>query len=473
MQEVYASSPEDKAEAERLFEQTGELSTVHQSILRTAPGENRILLACVLLLVLATAIFHAALAFVPGTADDLELLSSVAHTTQPLKYLVGDFGMAPYETGNYGQYRPLHPISLWVIYKSFGVKAFPNQFINFSLQCVNAILVLLLIWRVQKNAILSFMGASLFLVSVHTVSPTIWVSDRPNLQVGLALLLLLHHVAYMRKTGGKLRVPYVLLLCLFALLSKESGLIVPVMALVISMRTARAAMWQRIRLAAVWPAVIAIYFLARMRMFGTNAFSYSTSGYLFGLWPYSLGSALSGHLRQLAIADNVLKNMVEPFLPLYNEGGGFTVRFDRVGVAVVVTLGALAMLVLLAATIRTKLTPLQIDCLWIVGFNAVIHNAIFRYRDLYVAQIAMCILIACSPLLLDNPRRRKLALAAASLVLIVSVVRVEDYVIDQYLWRYNELNHHSLTEVLNTFHGKRVDPKLAQEIVQKYRDRSY
>ena len=38
--------------------------------------------------------------------------------------------MGPYETGNYGQYRPLHPISLWAIYKTFGVRAFPNQFIN-------------------------------------------------------------------------------------------------------------------------------------------------------------------------------------------------------------------------------------------------------------------------------------------------------------------------------------------------------
>jgi hypothetical protein len=472
MDKVQLSSLEDKAETAALSERVREVNLVHQSVLRTTPERNGVLLACALLLVLAIAIFHTALTFVPGTADDLELLSSVAHTTQPLKYLVGDFGMAPYETGNYGQYRPLHPISLWVIYKMFGVRAFPNQFINFALHFVNAVLVLLLIWRIQKDLILGFMGASLFLISVHTVSPAIWVSDRPNLQVGLALLLLLHHVVHIRETGERLRIPYVFLLCLFALLSKESGLIVPVMAIVISMRVAGPTIWQRIRSSAIWAAVIVVYFLGRIIMFGTNAFSYSTFGYLFGLWPYSLGSGLSGHLRQLVLVDNVAKNIVELFLPIFTEGGGFTFRFDTVGVALGVGLGALAMVVLLALTIRTKLTPLQIDCLWIVLFNAGIHNAIFRYRDLYAGQIAMCVLIACSPLL-NEPRRRAIALAAACLLLIVSVVRVDNYVRSQYIWRYNDLNRHNLAGVLQTFHGRRVDPKLAQKILEKYRDRTY
>jgi hypothetical protein len=461
-----------KAETGRLRVPTGELSTVYQSVFRPTPGRNGVLLACTLLLVLATATFHTALNFVPGTADDLELLSSVAHTTQPLKYLVGDFGMAPYETGNYGQYRPLHPISLWIIYKMFGVRVLPNQLINFALHFVNAVLVLLLIWRIQKDLILGFMGASLFLISVHTMSPATWISDRPNLQVGLALLLLLHHVVHIRETGGRLRIPYVFLLCLFALLSKESGLIVPVMAIVVSMRVAGPTMWQRICTSAIWAAVIVVYFLGRIKMFGTNAFSYSTFGYLFGLWRYSLGSALPGHLRQLALVDNVVKNIVEVFLPIFNEGGGFTFRFDTVRVALGIELGALAMVVLLALTIRTKLTPLQIDCLWIVLFNAGIHNAIFRYRDLYSAQIAMCAFIACSPLL-DEPRRKAIALAAACLLLIVSVIRVDNYVQGNYIWRYNELNGHNLVEVLGTFHGRRVDPNLAQQLLDAYRDRDY
>jgi hypothetical protein len=433
---------------------------------------NRLLIATALLFVLALAMFHTALEFVPGTADDLELLTSVAHTNNPAKYLVGDFGMAPYQTGNYGQYRPLHPISLWIVYRIFGLSVFPNQLINFALHFANAALVLMLIWRVQKKPLLALIGASLFLVSVHTMSPATWVSDRPNLLVGLAFLLFLHHVVGVRETGGRLRTLYVFFLCLFALLSKESGLIVPLMAIVVSMRVPGRAIWQRIGSSAVWGAVIAAYFLARVLMFGPNAFSYSTFGYLFGVRPYSLGSSLPGHLRQLAVIDNVVKNAVEPFFPIFNEGGGFTFKFDTARVALLVLLGALAMVSLLASTIRTKLTPLQIDCLCAVFLNALIHNAIFRYRDLYAAQIAICVLIACSPLL-EEPRRRAIALAAACVLLFVSEIRVGNYVQSNYLARYNELNGHNLEDVLQTFHGRRVDRQIAQRLVQAYRDWSY
>lgn len=436
------------------------------------PDSGRRFIAAVLLFIVALAVFHEAFDFVPGTVDDLELLTSVAHTSHPLKYLVGDFGMAPYATGNYGQYRPLHPISLWIGFRLWGVGAFPNQLINFALHFLNAVLVLIIILRVTKSHLLAFMGASLFLISVHTMSPATWISDRPNLQVGLALLLLLHHVVRIRETGGTLLTPYVFLLCLFALLSKESGLIVPLMAMVVSMRAAEKTIWQRIRSSVIWVAVIAVYFLARVTMFGTNAFSYSTFGYLFGLRPYSLGSALPGYLRQLALADNVVKNMVEPFLPIFNEAGGFAFKFESARVAITVGLGVIAMVLLLASTIRRKLTPLQVDCLWLVPLNACIHNAIFRYRDLYVAQIATCIFIACSPLL-SKHWRRAIALSAACLLLIVSVARVENYVHLNFLTRYNDLNGHNLERTLQTFHGKRVDPKLVQQILERYRDRAY
>jgi hypothetical protein len=224
---------------------------------------NGLLIATALLFLFSLAMFHTAIEFVPGTIDDLEVLSSVAHTTNPLKYLVGDFGMAPYAGGPWGHYRPLHSISIWIVYKTLGIKFGLNQAINVVLHFMNATLVLLLIWRTQKNIALSFMGASLFLVSVHTMSPATWIADRPNLQVGLAFLLLLHHVVTVRDSGEKLRVPYVLLLSLFGLLSKESGLIVPVMAIVVSARLAGGTLWHRVRASAVYGTVIVAYFLGR------------------------------------------------------------------------------------------------------------------------------------------------------------------------------------------------------------------
>ena len=432
---------------------------------------NGLLIATVLLFLFALAVFHQAIEFVPGTADDLVVLSSVAHTTNPLKYLVGDFGMAPYAGSVHGEYRPLHSISIWIVYKTLGIKFVVNQVINFALHFINATLVLLLIWRTQKNLALSFMGASLFLVSVHTMSPASWIADRPNLQVGLAFLLLLHHVVTVREAGEKLRVPYVLFLSLFGLLSKESGLIVPVMAIAVSARLAGGTLWQRIRGSAIWGTVIAAYFLGRVLMFGSNAISYVTFGTLFGVWPYSLASVLPGHLRHLAIVDNVLKNVLQVILPIFTEYGGFTFVFDPARAALLVILGAAAMFYLVASALRSKLTPLQVDCMWAVFFNAVIHNEIYRYRDLYSAQIAICIFIACSPLLREQ-RRRAIALAAAGVLLAVSIVRVEDFIQDMYLKRYVELNTYKLQRVLESHDGPRVDRQLAQQIVEKYRDRS-
>ena len=432
---------------------------------------NGLLIATGLLFLFALAVFYQAIEFVPGTVDDLEMLSSVAHTTNPLKYLVGDFGMAPYAGSVHGEYRPLHSISIWIIYKTLGIRFHLNQIINFVLHFMNSTLVLLLIWRTQKNLALSFMGASLFLVSVHTMSPATWIADRPNLQVGLAFLLLLHHVVTVREAGERLRVPYVLFLSLLGLLSKESGLIVPVMAIVASARLAGGTLWRQIRASAVWGTVIVAYFLGRVLMFGSNAISYITFGTLLGVWPYPLASALPGHLRQLAILDNVLKNVFEMILPVFTEYGGFTFLFDSARVAILVMLGATAMFYLVASALRSKLTPLQVDCMWAVFFNAVIHHSIYRYRDLYSAQIAICIFIACSPLLREQ-RRKAIALAAAGVVLAVSIVRVDDFIQDMYLQRYTELNVYKFERLLKTHDGPRLDRQLVQQIVENYRDRS-
>jgi hypothetical protein len=431
---------------------------------------NKLLIAAAMLFLLALAIYYTAIRFPPGTVDDLEILSSVAHTPNPLKYLVGDFGMAPYAGGPWGHYRPLHSISIWIVYRIFGIKFVLNQAINFVLHFTNAMLVFLLIWRRQGNVVLSFMGASLFMVSVEAMSPATWIADRPNLLVGLAFLLLLHHVLTVRDAGKRLRVPYVLLLCLFGLLSKESGLIVPVMAMVVSARMAEGTLWGRVRASAVYGAVVVAYFFGRFLMFGTNALSYSTVGCLFGIWPYRLAVALPEHLRHLTIVDNVLKNLLQVVLPIFNEIGGFTFLFDPARVALLVIVGAAAMLYLVASTFRSRLTPLQVDCLWAVFFNAVIHNEIFRYRDLYIAQIAICIFVASSPLLREH-RQKAIALVAAGIILAVSVVRVEDFIQDKYLGRYIELNTYKMARLLKSHDAPNLDTQLVQQIVEKYRDR--
>jgi hypothetical protein len=463
---IHRSTQDEKAETGGLRLNTSESSTTFESFSRALADRSGILMACALLLVLSVALFHRALVFVPADALDLRLLSSAASTSHPLKYLVGDWGEAPYLTGNYGLYRPLHPISLWIVYRIFGLRAFPNQLINFALHLMNAVLLLTIVWRIQRDLVLGFLGASLFLVSVHTMSPAIWVTDRPSLQVGLALLLLLHHLVSIRRAGETLRNWYVFLLCLLALLSKESGLIVPLIAIVESMRLA-GPLSRRIRSGMLWVGVIGVYFLGRVLMFGRNAVSYSKGGYLFGFWQYERIVDLPEHLRKLALVDNAVKSVLEVFLPVFNNEGGFHVTSKATGLAI--GLGVLAMVCLLALTMRRELMWLQIDCLWIILFNAAIHFEVFKFRVLYTAQIAICLFIACSPLLHDV-RRKTAAVAAACLLLVVSTVRVDQYVQSEYLTRYNELNRYNLANVMQSYAGKTVKPEIFKQIIEKYQD---
>jgi hypothetical protein len=148
----------------------------------------------IVLLLMYVAPFHRALTFPPSEPNDLRFLSQVSRVSNPLKYLIGDWGEAPYVSGEYGMYRPLHPISLWLVYKCFGVWAMPNQLINLALHFANVFLVLIILLRIHKDRFSALLFSTMFMVSLYTVSPAIWVTDRADLQVGLALLLLIYHI---------------------------------------------------------------------------------------------------------------------------------------------------------------------------------------------------------------------------------------------------------------------------------------
>ena len=102
--------------------------------------------------------------------------------------------------------------------------------------------------------------------------------------------------------------------------SKESGLIVPLIAIVDSIISTAPAK-ERARSAATWLGVIAVYFLGRFLMFGTNAASYSKGGYLFGFWHYDRVVDLPEYLRRLCLVDNTLKNFIQSFVPALNNEG--------------------------------------------------------------------------------------------------------------------------------------------------------
>ncbi len=412
---------------------------------------------CVMLLMLFVALFHRAVDFYPADPDDLRFLSQVAKTVNPLKHLVGDWGEAPYVGGEYGMYRPIHPISLWLVYKLFGVSAKPNQLINLGLHFTNVILLLLVMLRLQKDKAITMLYTALFMVSLYTVSPAIWVTNRAQLQVGIALLLLIYHTVKSNETDAPLRVSYVLFLSCFALLSKESGLIVPLFALLVSLHKSRTTI-DRIKRGAPYFLVIGVYFLMRFLMFGAHATAYANGGYLFGILRYETFNDLPEHLRKLSLVDNVLKNVAAIFVPVFGELGQLELGKRAL-------IGAIATIVLVALATKGP-TNLQMYCIGIIVLNAAVHFQIYRYRSLYLAQIAFCLFLAAGPVV-EAGKRRSAAIAIATVLLMVSLVQVDDYIQDQYYWRRTELQMRKLEISLKRYPG-RIDPKIAKLVLEYY-----
>src|SRR5262249_11601050 len=87
--------------------------------------------AIALLVLIAFLLLGTALTFAPTNADDLIILSSVSHTSSPLAYFLGDWGL-----GN-AAYRPLHSTLIWLSFRTFGVNTLPDQALNIVLHVAN------------------------------------------------------------------------------------------------------------------------------------------------------------------------------------------------------------------------------------------------------------------------------------------------------------------------------------------------
>lgn len=192
--------------------------------------EERYIFAYALILVLGFSIFSTTISFVPANGDDLILLSSVAKISSPLKFFVGDWGL------DNNAYRPLHSLSIWLIYHFFGVTASYKQLFNLVLHLAIICLLFRFISRIQPNIIVSLLLTLISLVSMSTISPVTWVSDRPTLFVALFLFLLLNYL-YKYEQPFKVNIPYIVILSILALMSKESGLIVPIFTLYFALQS--------------------------------------------------------------------------------------------------------------------------------------------------------------------------------------------------------------------------------------------
>lgn len=411
-----------------------------------------------LLVLLGLAGFAVALTFVPADQDDLILLSSVADTPQPLSYFVGDWGL-----GNRA-YRPLHALSLWLGYRAFGVWAFPNQAINLALHLLNALLLLRIARRAQPDAGLAFLAASLVLFSVFTRSPAAWVSDRPTLLVALCVLLLLDRLVSGEGEDGApgIGLAGIALLCGLALMSKESGLVVPALALALGLDKSPGAP-SRAGLIAVTGGIVAAYAALRWGIFGAQAASYSESGVLLGVGRYGDWAALPVPWRVLGAVENVARSLIAPLLPVIGDEGGLLPKHDLVLAAPL----WLSTGLLVAASVDRRPSRGQWCALLLLAANALVHCTIFRYRTLYLAQVAVALFVATSPALRRHPRRRTFAKATATVALVCGLWSTTRALAREREVRHELLHRDRLAPVVARYPG-RIDGKIVQEVLERY-----
>jgi hypothetical protein len=420
--------------------------------------EEQNLSAYALLFLIGFSVLGTALSFVPANGDDLTLLSTVANTPTPIKFFFGDWGL-----GNY--YRPLHSLTLWFSYQFFGVSAGYNQLLNLILHFAIVCLLFRLIRSIQPDITISFLITSLSLVSIYTMSPATWVSDRPTLFVALFFLLLLNHL-YKNGQPNVGRTSYIVILSILALMSKESGLIVPLFILYYGVCMKQPAKY-RTKIIIISLIIIAAYGTFRLMIFGLHTFSYSETGYMFGVIHIDNLYLLPKYLQYYVYLENVIKNLIAPIFPVFNgEGGILSIRaLIRWSPLWSLTL------ILVALTTRklSKLSSLQKVALVIIVLNSLIHTSVFRYRTQYLSQLAICIFVASSPLLLNSTINRKFVVNILAIALLLfNIIGVSRSLNSTLLFRYEMLNKYDLLPIIKAC-SPRIDNQIVMQVLKKYK----
>ena len=402
------------------------------------------------------AFYNPALRFVPVDFDDLVLLSSVKNVSNPLAFFVQDWGF-----GNYG-YRPLHSISLWLGYRLFGVSSGPNQAINLALHILVILLLYMLVSRLQPNRLLAFLFTLLGLVSLYTNSPATWISDRPTLFVAFFLLLTLNYLVRLGKNDNP-NFLIVAVLSILALMSKESGLLVPLVIIaVIFLHFERSAPNKRTMIGLF--AIMLAYILFRFIIFGSQAGTYDESGYLFGFRYYQSSSALTGSEVIIAKMENVIKNILAIFIPLFDGQGKISLIGTLSNSVILVS----TTLILAFLAFNRKLTVFQKIGLFIIMLNAFVHFQVFRYRTLYLGQIGFIIFLAASPLFSESKSIRSVAaIVAAALLFFWSMNIIGENLTYQYLDRLDLLRTPTFEQDILAS-SSRIDPQIVSQIISKY-----
>ena len=410
-----------------------------------------------LLTALGFAVFNPVIHLPPVDFDDLILISAVKNTTNPLSFLMGDWGF-----GN-NAYRPLHSISLWVGYQVFGVSSGPNQLLNIILHIGNILLLYALLARASVGWKTAFLIASLSLFSMYTTSPAVWVSDRPTLLVAFFLLILLHHLFGLKDK----QIPNLIIvvaISILGLMSKESSLVIPLVAL-FSVFRCGASKQKKFLSMGILASVLLGYGLFRVSVFGNQAAYYDESGYLFGTQYYDNFQMLSSGQKLIAVIENSFKNIIAVFLPLFDSLG----KISPLGTISNTAITIAATVSITLASMRKKISPLQVLAIVVIGVNAIIHYQVFRYRALYLSQIAFSLLIGLSFMRTKTSSFRKtLVLVVSSLFLLWNIWVIGENLSFAFIRKQKVIQDPNFVSTMLATSNS-MDQQVLEEVARKYR----
>lgn len=417
-----------------------------------------------LLLLLGVALYGASLWFPLTNGDDLSYLNAVATVDNPLRYFVGGHGV------DNDFYRPLTPVTLWLTYQAFGVWSLPHQLINLLIHFANVFLLYRIVQRIQPDKSLALLLAAVFMVSKYTWGSATFVADRPMVLTGLFVLLFLNYLCQRDwpDLGGRaapLRISAVIGFSVLALMSKESGIVVPAVAVLYAFFPGRwtpAALRPRLHLAIVAMSLIVFYIGFRVVIFGPNFASYTQDGYMFlGAVRYQHSHDLAPLLQAVNYAENIVKNGIAPLFPIFAEGGALVSQRGLFAHAPVI--GATALLFGLA--LSRGLSRVQSIALMVILANAVAHFALFRFRLHYLSHAAFCIFVAGSPLLGAGPDAtgRKTIAKLLTVVALTGSIVWTSYMLDWYRQQRN-----TALESIRIDGVQRFGP-IVEEVLEQYK----
>lgn len=442
-------------------------------MINTLYNNRKMLLGYLLVVAFAMPILTLATLWYPANNNDIQMWSVIANTENPLKFLVGDWGHDRYS------YRPISSLMYWVEYGLFGVDQTVTAMINAGLHTTTALIMYRLFKKWQLPLWTSIFTVLLFMYSIFTSSPLTWMTDRPGIFAGLFFALAAYvfwkdidvnatnYTDIFETANYRKNWPWIALISVLALMSKENGLVIPMTFAVfcgIDFKRKRLRFTDPYAISA--SIIIVGYVIFRFVIFGENATAgdiFHESGYLFGVTYYENWAKLPGVWSRLAVADTIIKHVIAPYAPIFMSQGGFLYH-EAFKDLVPKALTFILTVMITGLTLRHKQRNVSLFMFLVIVMNAIVHYSEFRDRTVYLGHMAFVMWLAATNVTLKRPLlwRNYVLIPALALFSMLFVTRG---LAAQVVTNFYEIQEHSLVNILDP-----KDPLLDWDLVQEVLD---